>query len=312
MALIKPIKIGRTVLPGNLFLAPLAGFTDIAFRRLCRDFGAGLTTTEMVSVRGLIYGSEKTKTLLRLADNETPSAVQLFGNEPKDFSRALSKAELRGFDLIDINMGCPMPKITKNGDGSALLAKPGLAAAIVEACVNAGRTVTVKVRLGIEEKSGALDFCRRLESAGAALITLHGRTAKQMYTGVADWEAIGNIAAKLKIPVIGNGDVVSRADAENKLKTYPAAGLMIGRGALGRPGIFAADGTHPPSLKQTILKHIAYSLEYFPADYTVKTLRKHFVWYLKGIPDIKELKTQINRITDAKTLIAAIESAPIK
>lgn len=307
--LIKPLKIGSVTLPNNLLLAPLAGYTDISFRRLCKDFGAGLTVTEMISVRGLNYGGEKTQSLLRLSQNETPSAVQLFGSDPGDFVAALSKKSLQNFDLVDINMGCPMPKVTKNGDGSALLADPRLAAAIVAACAALGRTVTVKVRLGIDGKENAVDFCRGLESAGAAAVTVHGRTAQQMYSGKADWDAIGNIAAKLKIPVIGNGDVLKENVGE-KLSTYPVAGLMIGRGALGNPDIFSVlSGKEKTNLKEKMLKHIAYSLEYFPESYTVKTLRKHFVWYLKGVPDTKELKAALVKMTRAKDIIAALNAA---
>ncbi|MCL2796443.1 MAG: tRNA dihydrouridine synthase DusB [Firmicutes bacterium] len=340
MNYIKPIKIGAVTLPSNLLLAPMAGYTDLAFRRLCRDAGAGLTTTEMVSVRGFVHNSKNTAQLLALADNETPSCVQLFGSDPADFSAALSLPALEKFDIIDINMGCPMPKITRNGDGSELLKNPKLAAEIVEACVKStqisGRPVTVKTRLGISDKQNTVDFCRALESAGASAVAVHGRTVKQLYGGAADWEAIGTVAAALKVPVIGNGDVSSREEAMDRIKDYGVAGVIVGRGAIGNPGIFLSgqwtvdsgqllDGddsistgkaqpstvNRQPSTKKNLLRHIGYALEAFPERYVVTSLRKHFVYYLKGIPGVKDLKAELCRITDAKTLIAAIESAPI-
>jgi len=383
MSLIKPLIIGAVTLPNNLLLAPMAGYTDLPFRRLCKDFGAGLTVTEMVSARGLAHNGKKTEELLNLAGNETPSCAQLFGSLPADFSAALQKDVLKKFDIIDVNMGCPMPKITRNGDGSALLNNPGLAAAIVEACVKAGRTVTAKVRLGISDTRSAVDFCRALESAGASAVTVHGRTAAQLYGGRADWDAIGTVAAKLSVPVIGNGDVNSREEAESRIRQYGVAGVMIGRGAIGRPGIFgctthraqrtprvdggrwmadgeeelnqitnadgdcavgrspgsaavlpphvvSGDGAEPPpydtetpslpihyslftiqshpalSLQEIILKHIAYALEAFPEAYAVTTLRKHFVYYLKGIPGVKSLKAELNRVSDARSLTACV------
>ena len=317
MTFIKPLKIGAVTLSSNLLLAPLAGYTDIAFRKLCREFGAGLTTTEMVSVRGLNHNSKKTEALLLLSKNETPSCAQLFGSLPADFSVAIEKEALRSFDIIDLNMGCPMPKIVKNGDGSALLDHMDLAAEIVTACVKTGRTVTVKVRLGVTDKTNAMDFCRMIESAGAAAVTIHGRTAAQLYGGYADWDSIGNIAAKLKIPVIGNGDVDSAEAAEKRMKDYGVAGVMIGRGAIGNPKIFCGDSgvlqdkkkACALTLKETILKHIAYSLEYFSDSYTVKTLRKHFCYYLKGVPNTKDLKAQINGLNDTDTLIAVLEAS---
>jgi tRNA-dihydrouridine synthase B len=237
------LKIGKIVLTSPLILAPLAGYTDVAFRRLCRDCGAGLTVTEMTSVKGLCYGSRNTRELLRTAPNERPSCVQLFGSDPAFFERALALPELAGFDIIDVNMGCPMPKITKNGDGSALLSDPAKAAKIVAACVKAGggRPVTVKMRIF----GDAIAFARALCDAGAAMLAVHGRTPAQRYSGAADWDAIGNIARALPIPVAGNGDVVSVSGVRFALKTYGVSGVMIGRGALGNPAIFSgADGDY--------------------------------------------------------------------
>jgi len=303
------LKIGGVTLNSRLLLAPMAGYTDIAFRRLCRDFGAALTATEMVSAKGLLHGSLKTAALLNIAADETPSCAQLFGADANDFAAALQHNALAHFDIIDINMGCPMPKITKSGGGSALLSNPSAAAGIVEACAKAGRTVTVKVRLGKDNGQNALSFCRMLQNAGAAAIAVHGRTAAQLYTGKADWDAIGTIAAALKIPVIGNGDVLSINEAEEKLSTYPIAGILIGRGALRNPAVFSH--TAQPKLKEIILQHIAYSLMYFPARYTLLTLRKHFAYYFKGVLHGKEIKEQWLKASNPDTLMQLIKDTHI-
>ncbi len=298
---IRPLKIGSVTLKNNLILAPLAGFTDIAFRRLCREFGAGLTVTEMVSVKGLCYNNENTKELLSLASNESPSCVQLFGSDPEFFLRALERPELERFGIVDINMGCPMPKVTKNGDGSALLKNVSAAAKIVEAIAKTGRTVTAKIRTGWNEtQKDAVSFAKAMHSSGAAMLTVHGRTAAQMYSGLADWDIIGEVAAALKIPVIGNGDVKSRLEAQEKIEKYGVAGVMIGRGAIGNPWIFSKN--QDKDLPGTVLKHIDYMLEDFPESYTVANMRKHLPYYLKGARGIKELKNDINRITKVDVL----------
>ena len=297
-------------LSNNLFSAPLAGYTDIAFRRLLREFGAGLTVTEMVSAKGLHYNSDNTKALLKKAECEAPSCVQIFGSEKEFLVRAINSTELDGFDIIDINMGCPMPKIVKNGDGSALLKDTAKAAELVEACAKTGRNITVKMRLGWDSAAGAVSFARAMQNSGAKLVSVHGRTTAQMYGGKADWDEIGSVAAALDIPVIGNGDVADAATAEFVLKTYPVAGVMIGRGALGKPDIFARlTGRETPPLKDIILRHIAYMREYFSERYTVTNMRKHLACYLKGVPGMKKLRQEINYIESADVLIERIESA---
>ncbi|MDE6397721.1 MAG: tRNA-dihydrouridine synthase family protein [Clostridiales bacterium] len=229
-----------------LSLAPLAGYGDIAFRRLCRESGASLTVTEMVSAKGLIYGNEKTETLLRLAPCERPSCVQLFGSDPDCFYKAVSLPALARFDIIDINMGCPVPKITKCGEGSALMRDVNRAADIVRACVSAanGRPVTVKHRLGWDsDRIVAPDFAAKMQSAGAAAITVHGRTAAQGYGGTADWNTISDVARAVSVPVIGNGDIRSRADANEKIETFGVAGAAIVRGSVVIPLVFSENGT---------------------------------------------------------------------
>ena len=291
-------------------LAPLAGYGDVAFRRICRDYGASLTVTEMVSVKGLVYGNEKTEILLRLAGNETPSCVQLFGSEPDFFCRALSLPALSGFDIIDINMGCPVPKVTKCGEGSALMLEPERAADIVRACVSAagGRPVTVKHRLGYyDENKNAPEFAAKMQEAGAAAITVHGRTTKQGYGGVADWDEIARVARAVTVPVIGNGDISCREDAEAKIAEYGCAGVAVGRGAIGNPDIFADETqTSRETLKEIIKKHISYALEYFPPAVAVRTMRKHLCKYLSRVRGTKQLRLYVNTVTDAAELIKAV------
>lgn len=296
-----PVKIGNLTFASFVSFAPLAGYGDIAFRRLCRDYGASLTVTEMVSVKGLCYGNEKTETLLRLAPNESPSCVQLFGSDPEFFYRAVRLPALRDFQIIDINMGCPVPKVTKCGEGGALMKDFARAAEIVQACVAAsgGRPVTVKHRIGYTDDCivGA-DFAACMERAGAAAITVHGRTVAQGYSGKADWRAIADVAAAVAIPVIGNGDITDATGVEKAL-AYGCAGAAIGRGALGHPDVFSAQKS---DVRTMVLQHLAYALEYFPADVAVRTMRKHLCRYLAGVHGTKELKAKINAITDADEL----------
>lgn len=264
----------------------------------------------MVSAKGLYYNSQNTKDLLRKTEYETPSCVQIFGSEKEFLVRAINSKELDGFDIIDINMGCPMPKIVKNGDGSALLKDTAKAAEIVEACAKTGRNVTVKMRLGWDSSDCAVTFARAMQDSGAKMICVHGRTTAQMYGGKADWDEIGAVAAALDIPVVGNGDITDAASAEFALKTYPVSGIMIGRGALGKPDIFAhLTGSETPTLKDIILRHIAYMRESFSERHTVTNMRKHLACYLKGVSGMKKLRQEINYIESADVLAEKIESA---
>lgn len=309
------MKIGKVELKSPVILAPLAGYGDIAFRRLCRNYGAALTVTEMVSAKGLCYGNEKTQSLLRLAPNESPSCVQLFGSEPECFRRALESGELDKFDIIDINMGCPVPKVTKCGEGSALMKDVAWAADIVRACVSAsgGRPVTVKHRAGFAETLvNAPEFAAKMQEAGAAAITVHGRTAAQGYGGKADWNIIAETVKAVSVPVIGNGDIATTEDVRFAVRECGCSGVAIGRGALGNPGIFSAfcdnpKGTEP--LYRVIEKHLDYALEYFDEDTAVKTMRKHIVKYLSGVQGVKELKAEIYNITKADELKAELKRA---
>ena len=301
------MKIGSIELSSPYILAPMAGYGDVAFRRLCRDYGAALTVTEMVSAKGLCYRNCKTEELLRLAPNESPSCVQLFGSDPECFRKALSLGVLDRFDIIDVNMGCPVPKVTKCGEGSALMRDPTRAAEIVRACIESGkgRPVTVKHRLGITDSKNAESFACTMASAGASAITVHGRTAAQGYSGKADWEAIGRVAESVPVPVVGNGDITSLLEADEKISRYGVSAVAIGRYALGNPQIFS--GENKADLINVILRHLDYALEYFPEDVAVRTMRKHLVRYLSGIPNSKELKMQasvIGSVSELKSLLA--------
>lgn len=292
------MKITDVLKKGCVTLAPLAGYSDIAFRRLCRDFGADLTVTEMVSVAGLNYRGKKTTLLMRIAPNETPSCVQLFGREPEQFERALSHPEVRAFDIIDVNMGCPVRKVFGHGEGSALLTEPERAAAIVRALKKGDKPVTVKMRLGVTDKSGAVDFAKAMEQAGADLITVHGRTREQLYSGEADWDEIRKIASSVSVPVLGNGDV---RDDNLKERSDGVYGVAIGRGAVENPQIFS--GKRTLTRYEVFLKHLEYGLEYFGERYIVTTLRGFVPFYLKGIPDIKRIRNAAMVCKDKESLL---------
>ena len=302
------IRIGDIVLRGRAVLAPMAGYGDIAFRRLCRDYGAALTTTEMISAKGLLYGNENTERLLRLAENESPSCVQLFGGDPDVLYRAACLPQIRAFDIVDINMGCPVPKVVKNGEGSALGRDVDRAAACVAALkAGSGRPVTAKFRLGFDmDDFTAPKLAVALEKAGVAAVAVHGRYAAQMYRGRADWEKIVAVKNSVSVPVFGNGDIASATQAEARLRVCD--GIMIGRGALGHPELFAELlGGIGDGLKNVLFRHIEYMHAYFPADYTVKNMRKHLAYYLHGVPDTRAFKQQVNAIDDIDALRAALD-----
>lgn len=290
-------KIGKYEIKGGV-LAPMAGYTDIAFRELCKVCGAGLTVTEMVSVRGLDHGNKATRELMRLSLLETPSCVQIFGSEPDDFSRA---AEVIESDIIDVNMGCPMPKIVKNGDGSALLNNPKKAGAIVRALKNAtDKPITVKTRLGYGiGQNQAAELVANVQDAGAAAVAIHGRYAEQRYAGNADYSEIENIARTSEIPIIVNGDI-NCCDI-----TPPFSGVMIGRAALGNPAVFSGGECDPFDVAR---KHIELLTKYFDERYTVNQARKFFVHYFKGLRGGKTLRDAVNRATCVKEVLTALDN----
>lgn len=289
----RPLVLGRLALPHGLLLAPLAGYTDLGFRAVCRANGAALACTEMVSAKGLFYGNRQTFELLRTLPDERPSAVQLFGSEPEVLAEVCRRPEIRAFDLLDLNMGCPMSKIVKNGEGSALMRAPEQAAKVIRACRrNFPGTLTVKFRLGWDDAHrNAPDFARMAESEGADAVTVHGRTAEQLYRGRADLSGIAAVKAAVRIPVIGNGDVVDLPSALAMAETG-CDGILIGRGALGDPGLFARllKKIPPLSRKQAAGTHFEILLGFLPEKRAVLNFRKHMAAYLRGIPDGKNLK----------------------
>jgi len=289
----------------------MAGVTDLAFRQICRELGAGYTVTEMVSAKALCYQDKKTLPLLALGPEEHPAAVQLFGSESESMEKAAAKAiELSGCDVLDINMGCPVPKICSSGDGSGLARDPEKAAQVTAAVVRgAGRTpVTVKMRLGWDRGHlNAVELARRLEDAGAAALTVHGRTKVQMYAGTADWDGIAAVREAVQIPVIANGDVFSSDDAVKILRRTGCQALMIGRGAFGDPWIFqrcaaALKGepipARPPLAQRcdTAVRQIELAARYKGERIACLEARKHYAWYLKGIPYAGYYKEQICKV----------------
>lgn len=316
------MQIGNVPLASPLALAPMAGVTDLAFRQICRELGAGYTVTEMVSAKALCYQDKKTLPLLRLGEGEHPAAVQIFGSEEDSMERAAAKvAELSGCDIIDINMGCPVPKVCNNGDGSGLARDPEKAAKVAAAVVRgAGKTpVTVKVRLGWDKGHlNAVELSKRLEDAGVAAITVHGRTKVQMYSGVADWEGIKAVREAISIPVIANGDVFSPDNALKILKRTGCQALMIGRGSFGNPWLFqqcaAALRGEPipprPPLGQrcdTVVRQIELAARYKGEHIACLEARKHYAWYLKGIPYAGYYKEKISSVSTLEDIYKITE-----
>lgn len=303
-------RIGSVEIKSHALLAPLAGFTDLAFRRICRRYGAGLTYTEMVSAKGLVYGNENTSGLLALAENEVPSAVQIFGSDPEFVARAVER--LSGFDIIDINMGCPVPKIVKNGEGSALMRTPEIAEAVVKVAVKAGKApVTVKFRKGFEDgEDTCVEFAKRMEGAGASAITVHGRTRAQFYAGQADWQAIERVARAVSVPVIGNGDVTDRASFLRAMDTGVTA-VMIGRGALGAPWVFAEiEGREVEVSRFDVAReHLLRLAERQPAVLVVGNMKKHLARYVKGLRGVAGYKDKIYSAKTVDELVAVIDLA---
>ena len=279
-----PIRVGEIQLNNNVFLAPLAGYTNYPFRRLCKGYGAGLCYTEMVSAKGLKYGSENTKELLYTDEREGVCAAQIFGSEPEIMRMACENEALAPFPIIDINMGCPVPKIYKNGEGSALLENPKLAEKIVKECVKSGKTITVKFRIGINEDSLVTEeFAKRIEGAGASLITIHGRTKDKIYAGDVNFAEIVKAKNAVKIPVIANGGVFSNEDAERLIKETGADGVMVARAALFDPQIFCAlTGTPTESRKEMFEKQMKWTRQVCDERFTTVFMRKMAAFYVKG------------------------------
>ena len=281
------LKIKNVELKSNLILAPMAGYTELAFRKLCHDFGAGLTCTEMVSAKALHYKNKKTEDMLFSIDGESPKAVQIFGHEPEIMAEACRNPLLDKFDIIDINMGCPAPKIINNGDGSALLKDIGLAREIIEACVKAtSKPITVKFRIGFYAADiVAVEFAKMCEEAGAAAITVHGRTTKQGYSGKVNYDIIRQVKEAVSIPVFANGDCRTREDFLNILEQTKADGVMVGRAAVGKPEVFAEmiSGQKQSVNKFEQIKwHYETLLDFYSETFVVKNMRTHLAGYFSG------------------------------
>ena len=288
------MKIGNVEIKNNAILAPMAGVTDVSFRELCSYFGAGLTCTEMVSVKALSYLNKKTRELLKTFEGEHPVAVQLFGHEPKVFEKVIQSGILNDFDIIDLNMGCPAPKIVKNGDGSALLKNMDLAREIILACVSStNKPITVKFRKGFGANDVLVEFAKMCEQAGASAITIHPRTQAQGYSGKIDIKDIEKVKKAVSIPVIGNGDVDSLEGFE-KMKSVCDC-VMIGRASVGHPEIFClVSGNNKVISKQSIAKkHLEIMKKYYDDDYIVKIFKRHAFSYVDGRVGAVELRRKI-------------------
>lgn len=304
------MQIGNVALSNNVFLAPMAGVTDMSFRILCRRQGCGLTYTEMVSSKGLYYKSENTEELLFISDEEKPAAAQVFGSDPDVVAMAAREAMLRGAAIVDINMGCPTPKIVKNGDGSALMRRPDLVREIVRSTVKSVSVpVTVKMRKGWDDASvNAVEIASIAAEEGAAAVAVHGRTREQFYSGTADWSIIKQVKRSVNIPVIGNGDIKTPEDAKSMLEETGCDAIMIGRGAHGNPWIFSRTIEYmrtgrllpEPSFEdriEMVLRHLDMVTKLKGENIGVKEMRKHIAWYLKGMPGSTRVKTEIFRLS---------------
>lgn len=309
-----------TFLIKRIHLAPMAGVTDLAFRLICKEYADVGLTTEMVSAKGLYYKDKKTASLMELDEREKPISIQIFGSEPDIIGQIIPEVEKFSPSAIDINMGCPMPKIVNNGDGSALMKNPDLAGRVVRAAKDAATVpVTVKIRKGWDSTT-APEFAKVLEASGADMITIHGRTREQFYQGTADWDVIREVKKNVNIPVIGNGDIFSGEDAKRMLEETGCDGVMIGRGAQGNPFIFkqideylsTGKITYFPTNTEKLeaaIRHVDFVCELKGEHRGVLEARKHIAWYIKGIPHSNELKTKVFTISEKKEMIEVLLQA---
>lgn len=316
----KELKIGNVTLENPLILAPMAGVTDLPFRLLCKEQGVGLIGMEMVSAKAIYYKNKNTESLLEIDPKETPVSLQLFGSDPKIMSEMAKQIEERPFSILDINMGCPVPKVVNNGEGSALMKNPKLVGEIVSAVAGAiKKPVTIKIRKGFDEEHvNAVEIAKVAEEAGAAAIGIHGRTREQMYSGKADWEIIAKVKEAVKIPVLGNGDVTDAKSAAKMFETTGCDGIMIARAAQGNPWIFreilyemetgqTRERPTTEELRNMILRHAKLLLD-FKGEYTaIREMRKHISWYTSGIPGSAKFRGRMNEMETMEQLVKTVE-----
>ena len=311
----KHLKIGNIELENRYILGPMAGVTDLPFRLLCREQGAGLLCMEMVSAKAIYYNNRNTEGLLEIHPDEKPVSLQFFGSDPKIMSEMAKRIEERPFAILDINMGCPVPKVVKNGEGSALMKNPKLVYEIVSAIVKAiDKPVTVKIRKGFDDDHvNAVEIAKIIEEAGAAAVAVHGRTREQYYSGKADWDIIRQVKEAVSIPVIGNGDVTSPQKADELVKQTGCDGIMIARGAQGNPWIFSEmihweeTGELPPrpdkdEVREMMLRHARLQLEYKGEFSGIREMRKHVAWYTKGLKGAARLREKVNAVESLEEL----------
>lgn len=314
------LQIGNVTIDGNLVLGPMAGVTDLPFRVLCKEAGADLIYTEMVSAKGILYGNKNTTILLEVEEEERPVALQLFGSDPKIMSEQAKKIEHRNFDIVDINMGCPVPKVVNNGEGSALMKNPELVGEIVSAMTGIlEKPVTVKIRKGFgAEDCNAPEIAKIVEQSGGAAVAVHGRTREQYYSGQADWEVIRQVKEAVDIPVIGNGDVFAPQDAKRMLEETGCDAVMLARGVRGNPWLFTQTKEYlksgillpkPPieEVLETIERHARMQVAFKGEYLGMREMRKHVAWYTTGYPKSAKLRSQINEVEDMDQLRRLLE-----
>lgn len=314
------LRIGNTVLENNVILAPMAGVTDLPFRVLCREQGAGCVVTEMVSAKAVLYNNKNTRELLQIDPAERPAAVQLFGSEPDIMAEIAARLEEGPYDYIDVNMGCPVPKIVNNGEGSALMKNPERAKEVLTAMVKAvKKPVTVKFRKGFNDLSvNAVEFAKMAESCGVAAVTVHGRTREQYYSGKADWDIIRQVKEAVRIPVIGNGDIFTPEDAGRMLKETGCDGIMVARGAKGNPWLFGRinhyldtgevlPGPSMAEIKAMILRHGRMLVQFKGEGVAMREMRGHMAWYTKGMPHSATLRNEINQVETLEGFVELLD-----
>ena len=313
--MIEKLTIGNVTLDNNLILAPMAGVTDLPFRLLCKEQGAALCCMEMVSAKGIYYNNKNTESLLTVDEQERPVSLQLFGSDPEIMGAMAAKIQHRNFDILDINMGCPVPKVVNNGDGSALMKNPVLAGKIIESMVKATeKPVTVKIRKGFDDEHiNAVEMAHVAQESGAAAVAVHGRTREQYYSGKADWSIIADVKQAVSIPVIGNGDILDAKDVFAMKEQTDCDGFMIGRGAQGNPWIFhqilhyfkTGELIGKPPMEEmvkTMLRHAKLQIE-FKGDYLgIREMRKHAAWYTAGYKGASKLRGAINNVESYEDL----------